>query len=33
MYVGDFIEDLKEGKGSFTWATGKTYEGAFIKDK
>lgn len=28
-YIGDYVDNLKEGFGKFIWADGKTYEGDF----
>ena len=33
LYVGDFMNDRKHGKGEFRWASGNFYRGVFREDK
>ena len=33
VYEGDFLADVRTGKGTFTWATGERYEGDFLDGK
>lgn len=33
MYVGNFVDDRKEGFGIFMWNDGKKYEGMWLKGK
>jgi hypothetical protein len=32
-YEGLWANDLKHGKGKFTWSGGNTYEGTYVNDK
>jgi hypothetical protein len=33
MYEGSFVNDLKEGFGKYTWASGNVYTGEFRADE
>ena len=33
MYSGEFVDDLREGNGTYTYANGESYNGEFSKDR
>ena len=33
MYTGSFVNDVREGQGTYTWANGDSYTGSFSKNK